>query len=69
MKTINISQIFMTFSLMLLAINSYGQQDPQYTQYMFNMSVINPAYATAEEGILNIGGLYRAQWIGIISAM
>ena len=65
MKKINSSQIFMTFTLMLLAFYGYSQQDPQYTQYMYNMSVINPAYATAEEGILNIGGLYRAQWIGI----
>lgn len=65
MKKINISQIFMTFSLMLYALSGHCQQDPQYTQYMYNMSVINPAYATAEEGILNIGGLYRAQWIGI----
>ena len=65
MKKINISQIFMTFSLLLYALSGQSQQDPQYTQYMYNMSVINPAYATAEEGILNIGGLYRAQWVGI----
>ena len=32
------------------------------------MSVINPAYATAEEGILNLGGLYRAQWVGLEGA-
>ncbi|GAL69094.1 hypothetical protein JCM19301_166 [Jejuia pallidilutea] len=32
------------------------------------MSVINPAYATAEEGILNLGGLYRTQWVGLEGA-
>ncbi len=65
MKKIYSSQILMTLALMLMAFNGFSQQDPQYTQYMYNMSVINPAYATAEQGILNVGGLYRAQWIGI----
>ncbi len=65
MKKINSLQIFISFCLILIGLNGYGQQDPQFTQYMYNMSVINPAYATAEEGILNIGGLYRAQWLGI----
>jgi len=32
---------------------------------MYNMSVVNPAYATAEEGMLNLGGLYRTQWVGL----
>jgi hypothetical protein len=22
-----------------------AQQDPQYTQYMYNMNIVNPAYA------------------------
>jgi hypothetical protein len=35
---------------------------------MYNMSVINPAYATADESILNLGGLYRTQWVGIEGA-
>lgn len=41
-----------------------GQQDPQFTQYMYNMSVINPGYATSEIDVLNFGALYRAQWVG-----
>jgi hypothetical protein len=32
-----------------------AQQDPQYTQYMYNMSVLNPAYATGIESDLNLG--------------
>lgn len=43
-----------------------AQQDPQFTQYMYNMSVINPAYATDNQDVLNIGGLYRAQWVGAV---
>ena len=26
-------------------VDTYAQQDPHYTQYMYNMSVMNPAYA------------------------
>lgn len=46
---------------------TYGQQDPQYTQYMYNHSNINPAYAGSREGV-NIFGLYRTQWVGLEGA-
>jgi len=52
----------------VLSLQSYAQQDPQFTQYMYNMSVINPAYATADEGMLNLGGHYRTQWVGLEGA-
>jgi type IX secretion system PorP/SprF family membrane protein len=45
-----------------------AQQDPQYTHYMYNMSVVNPAYATATPEVLNLGGLYRTQWVGAVGA-
>ncbi len=41
-----------------------AQQDPQYTQYMYNMTVVNPAYAGSKES-LSITALYRNQWTGI----
>lgn len=41
-----------------------AQQDPQYTQYMYNMNVINPAYAGLKEG-LAINLLYRNQWTSL----
>lgn len=69
MKTLNIyHKIAALLSLAFLSLQSFAQQDPQFTQYMYNMSVINPAYATAEEGILNLGGLYRTQWVGLEGA-
>lgn len=69
MKHLNIYQkITALISLIFLSIQSFAQQDPQFTQYMYNMSVINPAYATADEGILNLGGLYRTQWVGFEGA-
>ncbi len=69
MKHLNIyHKIAALISLTFLSLQSIAQQDPQFTQYMYNMSVINPAYATAEEGILNLGGLYRTQWVGVEGA-
>ncbi|AFU68414.1 hypothetical protein P700755_001528 [Psychroflexus torquis ATCC 700755] len=47
--------------------NVTAQQDPQYTQYMYNMNVINPAYAGSKES-LSVGALYRGQWSGIDGA-
>ena len=40
-----------------------AQQDPMYTQYMYNMSVVNPGYAT-DSGSMSFGALYRMQWVG-----
>ncbi|EHQ40911.1 PorP/SprF family type IX secretion system membrane protein [Myroides odoratus] len=55
-------------SLGLVGITqTYAQQDPQYTQYMYNHSNINPAYAGSREG-LQIFGLYRTQWVGLEGA-
>ncbi|TGV00921.1 PorP/SprF family type IX secretion system membrane protein [Flavivirga rizhaonensis] len=69
MKNLNIyHKIAALLSLTLLSFQSFAQQDPQFTQYMYNMSIINPAYATADEAILNLGGLYRTQWVGVEGA-
>jgi type IX secretion system PorP/SprF family membrane protein len=46
---------------------SQAQQDPHYTQYMYNMNVINPAYAGSKEN-LSFGLLYRKQWVDIEDA-
>lgn len=53
---------------MALAVTELrAQQDPHYTQYMYNMSVVNPAYAGSKEGISG-GLLYRKQWVEIEDA-
>ncbi|MBN9232131.1 MAG: type IX secretion system membrane protein PorP/SprF [Legionella sp.] len=44
-----------------------AQQDPHYTQYMYNMNVINPAYAGSKES-LSGGLLYRKQWVDLDGA-
>lgn len=53
--------------VLLFAIKTQGQQDPQYTQYMYNMNVMNPAYAGSKEN-LSVGLLYRTQWTGLDGA-
>jgi type IX secretion system PorP/SprF family membrane protein len=44
-----------------------AQQQPMYSQYMFNMMNINPAYA-GSRGVLTGTALYRNQWVGIDQA-
>lgn len=48
----------------LLFQEAKAQQDPQYTQYMYNMNVVNPAYAGSKES-LSLTALYRNQWSGL----
>lgn len=45
----------------------FAQQDPQFTQYMFNMLALNPAYAGSSDR-LNIKALTRHQWVGFEGA-
>ncbi len=54
--------------IFLISTLAKAQQDPQFTHYMYNMSVINPGYATDNEGVINGGGLYRTQWVGAVGA-
>lgn len=51
-------------AVLLFALQMQAQQDPQYTQYMYNMNIVNPAYAGSREN-LSFGLLYRQQWSGI----
>ena len=44
-----------------------GQQDAQYTQYMYNTVSVNPAYA-GSRGNLSIAALHRSQWLGLEGA-
>lgn len=44
-----------------------AQQDPQFTQYMFNTMTVNPAYA-GSRGHAVITALARTQWVGFEGA-
>jgi type IX secretion system PorP/SprF family membrane protein len=41
-----------------------AQQDPQYSQYMFNHVAINPAYAGSKQA-LSATAVVRKQWVGV----
>ena len=59
---------FTIILLILLGIfSASAQQDPQYTQYMYNTQVVNPAYAGSRD-VLSFGLLYRTQWVGFDGA-
>ncbi len=45
-----------------------GQQEAQYSQYLYNMSIVNPAYVTGQPSLINLGSLYRTQWVGLDGA-
>ncbi|WP_041892312.1 PorP/SprF family type IX secretion system membrane protein [Myroides profundi] len=61
--------ILLGMSLLMVGLipSLYAQQDPQYTQYMYNANMINPAYA-GSRGTLNVFGMYRTQWVGLDGA-
>ena len=63
----NRKQIVILVLLMLMGYAVQAQQDPQYTQYMYNQAVLNPAYAGSKES-LSLVALYRNQWTGFDGA-
>ena len=61
-------KILFLISFFFYFIDTSAQQDPEYTHYMYNMSVVNPAYATGTAAMLNTGALYRTQWVGAVGS-
>lgn len=61
-------KILFIISFFFYFIGVSAQQDPEYTHYMYNMSVVNPAYATGTAAMLNTGALYRTQWVGAVGS-
>jgi type IX secretion system PorP/SprF family membrane protein len=55
--------------LFCIAISFMGrsQQDPMFTQYMFNTLSINPAYAGIADA-MSITAIHRSQWVGFEGA-
>ncbi|MGC1205776.1 MAG: type IX secretion system membrane protein PorP/SprF [Flavobacteriaceae bacterium] len=66
-KSSFIKTLFLVVFASLLSIESTAQQDPQYTQYMYNTMSVNGAYAGQRE-VLSATALYRTQWVGIDGA-
>ncbi len=76
MKTTNIQKqemnlrscvLWMLLIVVLATTRVNAQQEPSYTQYMFNTQTINPAYAGTWNA-LGVMLLAREQWVGIDGA-
>ena len=57
----------LAITLFLISTVMYGQQDPLYTQYMYNKLAINPGYAGSHE-LFSVETIIRFQWVGINGA-
>lgn len=53
--------------LCLVVRLGYSQSMPMYSQYMYNMTNINPAYA-GNRGVPNLAFIWREQWTGLPGA-
>lgn len=53
--------------LILSNLMGFSQQDAQFTQYMYNTSNVNPAYAGSRD-VISIFALHRSQWVGLDGA-
>lgn len=67
MRTLIKSLVVLQLLLLLYTEKLFSQQDPQFTNYMYNTTVINPAYAGSRD-VLSVLTLYRAQWVGLDGA-
>jgi type IX secretion system PorP/SprF family membrane protein len=59
-----------TLNLVLIVLSTLtvkAQQDPQFSQYMFNNFFLNPAYAGVE-GVTKLTAIHRSQWLGYQSS-
>jgi type IX secretion system PorP/SprF family membrane protein len=54
-------------AMVCLQTIAHAQQDPQYSQYMFNTLAINPAYAGSRD-VLSVTMLHRRQWTSVAGA-
>ncbi|WP_350286942.1 type IX secretion system membrane protein PorP/SprF [uncultured Croceitalea sp.] len=64
---IKLDYILVLVALLCMGLTSNGQQSPQFTQYLQNPFVVNPAMAGVED-YLDINLAYRNQWSGFEGA-
>ncbi|MCX6204590.1 MAG: type IX secretion system membrane protein PorP/SprF [Bacteroidetes bacterium] len=67
-KSLQYIKTFCTLVIMLLAYtNGNAQTEPMYSQYMYNMLGVNPAYAGSREAS-SFNLFQRRQWVGLQGA-
>lgn len=60
-------KLYIVLLLVFTGGNVIAQQEPQYTQYMYNTLTVNPGY-TGSAGHPDAVLLHRSQWVGIDGA-
>ncbi|MCK9324701.1 MAG: type IX secretion system membrane protein PorP/SprF [Bacteroidales bacterium] len=55
--------IFLTILAAIQSVMAFSQQDPQFSQNMFNHMAVNPGFA-GSQGLVNATMMNRQQWIG-----
>lgn len=58
---------FYTLAIVVSGLTAHAQQDPQFTQYMFNGLYVTPAFAGVE-GVTQLTAMHRSQWLGYESS-
>lgn len=62
-----LQRTFYTLIIVVSGVSAHAQQDPQFTQYMFNTLYLTPAYAGVE-GVTQLTAIHRSQWAGYQSS-
>jgi type IX secretion system PorP/SprF family membrane protein len=62
-----LKRTFYTLLIVMSGVSLRAQQDPQFTQYMFNNLYVTPAYAGVE-GVTQVTVFHRSQWLGYESS-
>lgn len=57
-----INKIHLIFATMLISLFARSQQEVQNSLYMFNPSIVNPAYAGSRDGLSGVAD-FRQQWV------
>lgn len=60
-------KIYFAVLFVITWIDVHAQQQPQYTQYIFNQLLINPA-VSGIENYVDVKAGYRSQWTGLTGA-
>lgn len=60
-------KIWALLCILFFSLKSYTQQLPNYTQYLYNMQIVNPAYVGSRAD-LSMSLLTRKQWVGLAGA-
>ncbi len=64
---IKFKSVYFLWIVLSVITAGQAQQNPEYTQYMYNTMVINPGY-TGSVGTLEASLLHRSQWVNMDGA-